>query len=128
MRFARASILILVVAAVGLAACEGLGSGLTGTIGGGGGGGSNTNPLVATVRITNFAFVSNAVSIRPGGSVTWTWDTPDTTSHNVTFVANSTWNSGTRRTGPHVVQFPQAGTFSYVCTLHNGMNGVVTVN
>ena len=127
MRFAHACISMLAVTAVGLAACDGRGSGLTGTIGGGGGGGgSNTNPLVAAVTVTNFAFVPNGVSIRPGGSVTWTWDS-DTTSHNVTFT-NSTRNSGTRRTGPHVVQFPQAGSFTFVCTLHSGMTGVVTVN
>jgi plastocyanin len=111
---------------VGLAACDGSGSGLIGNAGGGPGGGSNTNPLVAAVAVTNFAFAPNAASIRPGGSVTWTWNS-DTTSHNVTF-ANSTRNSGTRRIGPHVVQFPQSGSFPYSCTIHSGMTGVVTVN
>ena len=123
----RPFIMMLAVTGVGLGACEGLGSGLTGTIGGGGGG-SNTNPLLAAVSVTNFAFSPNNARIRPGGTVTWTWNTADTTSHNVTF-SNSTFNSGNKRSpGAHAVTFTQAGTFSYSCTIHGGMTGAVTVN
>lgn len=122
--------LMLLVTAVGLGACEGTGSGLIGTITGTGTGGSNTNPLLASVNITNYAFSPNSVRIRPGGTVTWLWSS-DTTTHNVTF-SNSAFNSngsGNRRgPGAHAVTFTQAGTYSYSCTIHNGMTGAVTVN
>jgi plastocyanin len=117
---------ILFVAAVVFAACGGPGSGLTGTIGGGGGGGGGQNPLTAAVSVTSFAFAPGSVSIRPGGSVLWTWTAADTTTHNVSF-ANSALNSGNKRTGTHVVPFTVAGSYTYSCTLHGGMTGVVTV-
>ena len=124
----RAFITLLAVTALGLGACEGTGSGLIGTITGSGGGGSNTNPLLASVNITNFAFSPNSVRIRPGGTVTWIWNTADTTTHNVTF-SNSTFNSGNKRgPGAHAVTFTTGGTYSYQCTIHSGMTGAVTVN
>ena len=123
-RLSMRPFMMLAVTAVGLGACDGFGSGLIGTATGGG---SNTNPVIASVNVTNYAFSPNSVRVRPGGVVTWTWSV-DTTTHNVTF-SNSSYSSGDKR-GPaaHAVTFTQAGTFNYQCTRHSGMNGQITVN
>ena len=118
MRVSRVVMVTVVIAA----ACGGAGSGLTGTIGGPNGGG---NPVAAAVRVVNFAFQPSLVTIRRGGTVTWTWNS-DTTSHNVTFTDN-VQNGGTRTTGTHRRTFSGLGTFSYRCTLHAGETGEVIV-
>jgi plastocyanin len=68
------------------------------------------------------------VTIRPGGTVTWTNATG--VLHNVTFttggtdappgVADATAGTATRT-------FVAAGTFAYHCSNHAGMQGTVTV-
>jgi len=122
MRFARIAVLALITAAV---SCGGPGSGLTGTISGGGNGGGGGNAATASVQVTNFAFSPNLVTIAPGGTVTWTWDS-GTTSHNVTFT-DGVGNSGDRSSGTLTRTFPTQGTFDYRCTIHPGMTGEVVV-
>ena len=63
------------------------------------------------------------VTVRKGGTVTWTWRSAET-PHNVSGpgFASATISKGTyRRT------FTKAGTFRYVCTLHANMEGSVSV-
>jgi plastocyanin len=127
MRLARASVGALVLAVV--AACGGPGSGLIGISDddgpGNGGGNGSPNPASATIQVVNFAFAPAVVTIRPGGSVTWVWNS-DTTSHNVTF-STTAFNSPTRNSGTHVVRFAAAGTFVFRCTIHGDENGAVMV-
>jgi plastocyanin len=100
--------------------------GISGGNGGGGGaGGGTANPPSAAVEIVNFAFQPASVTIRPGGSVTWTWSS-DTTSHNVTFT-DGVQNAATRNSGTHTRTFAAAGTYPYRCTLHASMIGSVLV-
>lgn len=124
MNVARVGLVILLLAAP---ACGGPGSGLVGTIGGPNSGNPNGggNPATAAVQVVNFAFQPSLVTVRPGGSVTWTWNS-DTTSHNITFTDN-VQNGGTRKTGTHTRTFTAAGTFAYRCTLHSGETGEVRV-
>jgi plastocyanin len=85
-------------------------------------------PLTATVTTPGESFSPAAVTIRPGGTVTWQFT--GSTRHNVTF-------SGTAPTGGNIPDtdaggsaqrtFSAAGTFNYTCTRHAGMNGSVTV-
>ena len=119
MRASRVGVISVVFAV----ACGGAGSGLIGTIGGPNSGGGN--PSTAAVQVVNFAFQPSLVTIRPGGSVTWTWNS-DTTSHNIAFTDN-VQNAGTRKTGTHTRTFTAPGTFTYRCTLHSGETGQVTV-
>lgn len=119
MNVPRVAIIALILAA---AACGGAGSGLVGTIGGPNSGG---NPGTAAVQVVNFAFVPSLVTVRPGGTVTWTWNS-DTTSHNIVFT-DGVQNAGIRKTGTHRRTFSSAGTFGYRCTLHSGETGEVIV-
>lgn len=59
------------------------------------------------------------------GTVTWTnsGSNPHTSTGQ-----NNLWNSGTLNPGQTFSrQFPQAGAFPYVCTIHAGMSGTVVV-
>lgn len=141
----RLSYVMLVVAVIG---CGGGGGGdgyTTGPTGGtnsggtgGTGGGSGAAGATASVSATQsddgygtavFSFSPPSVSITRGGTVTWTNES-NSTQHNITFItsgspsnaANFTASSGTvSRT------FPTAGTYSYHCTNHAGMDGTVKV-
>jgi plastocyanin len=87
-----------------------------------------TAPTTATVTTPGTTFSPANVTIATGGSVTWQFT--GSTRHNVTF-------SGTVPTGGNIPDtdaggsasrtFGAAGTYSYTCTRHNGMNGTVVV-
>lgn len=84
-------------------------------------------PAPATAEVTatsGNAFTPSSVEIAAGGTVTWTFQA----LHNVSFVTpNSPEDIANRSTGSVSRTFPGAGTFSYTCTLHAGMNGQVVV-
>lgn len=102
---------------------------------GGGGGGDSTpttptppTPPVATTSVTmqNLAFTPPAIVVSPGATVTWTNN--DNTNHNVTFSSTSIASTTEFASGSKAVVMPTAaGTYSYTCTLHGGMNGTVKV-
>lgn len=77
-----------------------------------------------TVVLKNIAFNPGRVTIERGDRVAWAWR-DGRTRHNVT--SRSFRSSPTRSSGAYAVRFSRTGTFSYRCTLHPGMNGVVTV-
>lgn len=108
--------------------------------GGGGGGGGITNPnpnpptnppgtpsATATVTLGAASFAPTSVSITTNGTVTW--NNTSGVDHNVTFASANGAPSGigTHSSGSNSRTFAVAGTFNYSCTLHGGMNGVVTV-
>lgn len=84
-----------------------------------------SSPVVTTsVSVDDNVFNPSNIQVSPGQTVTWTWVT--STVHNVTFSDGGSGNKG----GSNVTftkTFPTAGTFSYSCTLHGGMNGSVLV-
>lgn len=77
------------------------------------------------VTLSGFSFHPSTLTIRRGDSVTWSWHIPRS-EHNVTF---HTTRSRTGSSGSFTVRFPNAGTFSYICTVHvnKGMRGKVVV-
>ncbi len=77
------------------------------------------------VSLSGFSFRPSTLTIKRGDSVTWSWHIPKS-EHNVTF--HST-HSRTGSSGSLTVRFPNAGTFSYICTVHinKGMKGKVIV-
>jgi plastocyanin len=87
-----------------------------------------TTPSVATVTTPGTSFSPANVTIATGGTVTWQFT--GSSRHNVTF-------SGTAPTGGNIPDtdvggsasrtFTAAGTYSYTCTRHSGMNGTVVV-
>lgn len=103
---------------------------------GGGGGGCNASGAGSTtpaqvVKIvpdpnTIGAFDPKSVSIKVGQAVEWDWQDPSS-SHTVT-ADNGSFDSGLCGQGTKFVQtFSTAGTFTYKCTIHSGMQGTVTV-
>jgi plastocyanin len=84
------------------------------------------NPSTADVAATGSdTFVPPTVTIAPGGTVTWTF----AKEHNVVFGTNKPTGGDIGITASGSVQrtFPNAGGYSYTCTLHAGMNGTVNV-
>ncbi|HEY2718236.1 MAG TPA: plastocyanin/azurin family copper-binding protein [Solirubrobacteraceae bacterium] len=78
-----------------------------------------------TVSLSGFSFHPSTLTIKRGDSVRWSWNIPKS-EHNVTF---RSVHSRTGASGSLTVKFPNAGTFSYVCTVHvsKGMKGKVVV-
>lgn len=102
--------------------------------GGSGGGGSTpttptppSNPVATTsVSMQSSAFTPPDIVVSPGAVVTFTNN--DGINHNVTFSSTSIQSTATFNSGSRTVTMPTAaGTYSYTCTLHAGMNGTVKV-
>ncbi|HEX5727284.1 MAG TPA: plastocyanin/azurin family copper-binding protein [Longimicrobiaceae bacterium] len=99
------------------------GGGNTG--GGNTGGGGTTGPSV-TVTTPGARFSPAAVTIQPGGTVTWQFSGD---RHNVTFTGAAPTGGNIPDTSSGSVSrtFPAVGTYGFVCTRHNGMTGQVVV-
>lgn len=86
-------------------------------------------PLTASVTLGASSFNPSSVTIKSGGTVTWT--------NNSGQVHDITWDdvppSGVQGINPfnngasHSGTFGSTGTFDYHCSRHAGMNGAVTV-
>jgi plastocyanin len=87
-----------------------------------------TAPTTATVVSGAAAntFTPQDITIAVNGTVTWTFGARP---HNVIFnaVAGAPANVATTTNNSVSRQFPTAGSFPYVCNLHAGMTGTVTV-
>ena len=79
------------------------------------------------VSIANFSFTPQSVTIARGCSVKWTQTS--TTKHTTTSTTG-VWDSGQlSKDQTFTRQFPSAGTFPYICTIHGAsMAGTITVN
>ena len=73
------------------------------------------------------SFQPGSVTIKVGGSVTWTYD--NAVVHNATFsaTAGAPTSVPNGRNGSVSRTFGTAGDYDYQCTNHAGMNGVVKV-
>jgi hypothetical protein len=88
------------------------------------GGGSNPPPS-GQVFIQSNMFNPSSVNVSKGTTVTWT--NKDNTTHTVTSKTNL-FDSGDMSGGKVFSHtFPDAGTFTYYCKYHSGMNGTVVV-
>ena len=90
--------------------------------------GGDGNPSTGTVSVVDNAFVPGAVTILRGQTVGWRWN--GRALHNVTFDDASIGNSPTQENGSFERTFPDAGEFTYFCTVHGRalMSGKVTVS
>jgi plastocyanin len=85
--------------------------------------GTPTANIAATSQLS---FAPTAATVAKGGVIQW--KNTGSIAHNVTFDSQSALTSGTLQQGDTwQVQFTVAGTYSYHCTFHPGMNGQVTV-
>jgi plastocyanin len=85
-------------------------------------------PTVDTVTVNNNFFSPKTVAIQVNHPVTWTWSSGGV-EHTVTFTAGPTPlpTEAAQSTGSHSTTFTTVGTYSYVCTIHAGMSGTVSV-
>ncbi len=83
-------------------------------------------PLVAQIAMPGTAFEPNAVTIGVGGTVTWVFSA---ITHNVTFTSGPGAPDNIPNTSNQTVSrtFNTAGTYNFSCTIHYGMDGVITV-
>lgn len=87
---------------------------------------SNVPTDAAVAATANNQFTPASVTIRTGGTVTWSFAA---VQHNVTFGAGAGVPGNIPNSAGADVSrtFSTAGTFGYNCTLHPGMSGTVTV-
>jgi len=101
--------------------------------------GPGTGPASASATVTAnqsddgygtavFSFNPTAVTIRVGGTVTWS-NEAGTATHNVTFSpgTGAPANVANFSSGNVSRSFASAGSFAYHCTNHSAMTGQVTV-
>ena len=80
----------------------------------------------AEVSMESIKFTPDSVSVSAGDTVTWTNN--DTVGHDVTGDNFKSGKPGAMENGDtYENTFDKAGTFEYVCTVHPGMEGSVTV-
>lgn len=108
----------LAAVVLGLAACSSSGKRHAGAPSTAASGGS-------TVEIKNFTFLPMALTVATGTTVTWKFD--DSAPHTVkaddgSFTSPALSNG---KTFSHT--FTKAGTFGYICSIHQYMHGTVTV-
>ena len=84
-----------------------------------------SGPGANEVWMKNTAFDPASITVSVNSTVTWT--NKDGYSHDVT-ATDSSFYSGTIPSGAtYTHQFTTAGTYTYRCTFHPGMTGVVVV-
>ena len=77
------------------------------------------------VSIVNFAFAPVDLSVKAGTTVTWTNN--DTAAHTVAASDKSFTSGNLAKGATFQFMFPKAGTFKYICGIHNYMTGTITV-
>jgi plastocyanin len=77
------------------------------------------------VGISNFKFVPPTITVAAGGSVTWT--NQDSFAHSIKSGDGSFDSPDIASGQTFTAKFLTAGTFTYVCGIHNFMTGTVVV-
>lgn len=79
-----------------------------------------------TVTMKDIAFAPAQVTVKVGDTVTWRNE--DSAPHNVVAEQGADFKSDTfEKGGSYRFTARKAGTIDYVCTLHPGMEGEITV-
>lgn len=76
-----------------------------------------------SVAVTDNEFTPDEMTVAAGTTVTWSWG-DDTAAHNV---VGDSFASEIQSSGTFEHRFEDTGTFDYVCTLHQGMDGTIFV-
>src|SRR4051794_14257767 len=96
--------------------------------GGGGGGGGDKSAATTTVDIKDIKFTPHDVTVNAGTTIKWT--NSDQVPHTVTKTsgAGGEFDSGNVDPGSTFEQtFDAKGTVKYVCEIHPGQDGTITV-
>jgi len=75
------------------------------------------------VTLNNSRFTPADMTVETDTEVTWIWD-DGSVSHNV---VGDGFASDIQTEGTFTHTFTEPGTYEYVCTLHRGMEGTITV-
>lgn len=132
----RTALAIVAALALGAAGCGGGGSTSTTssapattpaqTGSSGASGGTSASGGAVAIKMQNIQFAPKDQTVKVGQRVTWTND--DTVAHNVTATNGASFKSSDFGQGASYSFTPKkAGTITYTCTLHPGMNGTLTV-
>jgi plastocyanin len=92
------------------------------------GGGGGTQAQTASVEMKDIKFIPHDITVKAGGVVQWTNN--DSVPHTVTKTGGpgADFDSGDVPTGDVFEQeFTEPGTIEYVCTIHPGQDGTITV-
>lgn len=85
----------------------------------------------ADVSVYNFGFNPSTVSLEPGDSVRWTWNsggTPHSVVEGTPGAAGATWCATSTSPNTCTKTFSTLGTYSYFCSVHpSSMRGTVKV-
>ena len=78
------------------------------------------------VSMKNIQFAPKSVTAKVGQTIKWTND--DSVDHNVTSKSGATFKSSNfGQGGTYSYKPTKAGTITYVCTIHPGMDGTIIV-
>ena len=89
------------------------------------GGGGTTAPRAEKVEIVDFSFNPDPVTIAVGGKITWL--NQDSAPHTAT-AEDDSFDTGTLDQGKLKSEtFKEAGTYTYICSIHPTMHGTVEV-
>lgn len=78
------------------------------------------------VDMKDIQFTPKAITAKVGQTVKWT--NSDTAPHNVTATKGEKFKSSTfQKGGTYEYKLDKAGSITYVCTIHPGMEGTITV-
>jgi plastocyanin len=82
-------------------------------------------PVATTsVAIANFAFSPAVITVKAGATVTWT--NRDEDAHTVA-ITGAPVSQPLQNSDVYTHTFAQAGSYSYLCTIHPTMRGTVVV-
>lgn len=84
--------------------------------------GATVTNIVRSFPSNSFEPVSRSINV--GDTVVWVWESG---VHNVTFPTNGIASANLSPGGTFTTTFNTPGTFAYVCTLHFGQTGTITV-
>ena len=83
---------------------------------------------VDTVQVVDFRFLPSSLNIAVGDTVVWIVKQECCVPHTVTRSSSPSWNSGSLGLGASFQRiFPVCGTYSYVCSPHQGLGMVGTI-
>ncbi|HEY8011512.1 MAG TPA: cupredoxin family copper-binding protein [Rudaea sp.] len=84
-----------------------------------------TDAPAPSVEITKFAFTPKEITVAPGAKIVWT--NHDETPHTVTSADKTFASKALDTDDRYEYTFTNEGDFSYYCTVHPFMTGIVHV-
>jgi plastocyanin len=86
---------------------------------------ARAEPAVAEVKIDNFTFAPQRITIKPGTTVTWINE--DDIPHTIAATGKEFRSKVLDTNDKYSFTFTAAGTFEYFCSLHPHMTGTIVV-